>query len=83
MLFMLQRIDYILHRCGQYVRVSDDEDGDGFTFGDKQQLRVVNYILLVSMPARFMSWGCYVLIAAPKMHACLCADECEICVPDK
>ena len=46
MLFMLQRTDYILHRCGQYVRVSDDEDGDGFTFGDKQQLRVVKYILL-------------------------------------
>ena len=47
MLFMLQRTDYILHRCGQYVRVSDIEDGDGFTFGDKQQLCVVNYILLV------------------------------------
>ena len=45
MLFMLQRTD-ILHRCGQYVRVSDDEDGYGFTFGDKQQLHVVNYILL-------------------------------------
>ena len=43
---MLQRTDNILHRCGQYVRVSDDEDGDGFTFGNKQQLRVVNYILL-------------------------------------
>ena len=28
------------------VRVSDDEVGDGRTFGDKQQLRVVNYILL-------------------------------------
>ena len=47
MLSILQRTDYILHRCGQYVRVSDDEDGDGFTFGDKQQLHVVNYILLV------------------------------------
>ena len=46
MLFILQRTDYILHRCGQYVRVSDDEDGNGFTFSDKQQLRVVNYILL-------------------------------------
>ena len=44
--YMLQRTDYILHRCGQYVRVSDEEDGDGFTFGVKQQLRVVNYILL-------------------------------------
>ena len=46
MLFMLQRTDYIFHRYGQYVRVSDGEDGDGFTFGDKQQLGVVNYILI-------------------------------------
>ena len=46
MLSMLQRTDYILHHSGQYVRVSDDEDGDSFTFGDKQQLCVVNYILL-------------------------------------
>ena len=28
-------------------RVSDDEDGDGLTFGGKQHLHVDNYILLV------------------------------------
>ena len=28
------------------VRVGDDEDGDGLSFGGKQHLRVGNYILL-------------------------------------
>ena len=28
------------------VRISDDENGDGFTFGGKQHVRVGNYILL-------------------------------------
>ena len=36
-------------RCGQYVLVSDDEDGDGLTFGGKQHLHVENYILLGSV----------------------------------
>ena len=57
MLFILQRTDYILHRCGQYVRVSDDEVGDGFTFGNKQQLRVVNYILLDWQLEGICWWG--------------------------
>ena len=46
LLYMVQRTDYIQHRCGHPVRVSDDEDGDGLTFGGKQHLRVGNYILL-------------------------------------
>ena len=36
------------------LRVSDDEDGDGLTFGGKQHLRVANFILLDT--TQFIQW---------------------------